>query len=66
MEYVLCGSENSTKNTTYCNLTNTFGITKFGYVMKKLWHFYLKHMFYNSFRTSQKPYFPQSENPKIQ
>ena len=30
------GSENCIQNTTYCTLTNTFGLTKFGSVMKKL------------------------------
>jgi hypothetical protein len=36
MEYFLYGYENGTKHTTDYTLTNTFGITKFGYVMKKL------------------------------
>jgi hypothetical protein len=35
-EYLLNGSENVTHNTKDCTLTNTFGLTKFGYVMKKL------------------------------
>jgi hypothetical protein len=35
-EYLLYGSENCTQNTTDCTLTNTFGLTEFGYVMKKL------------------------------
>jgi hypothetical protein len=35
-EYLLYGSENCTKNTTDCTLTNTFGLTEFGSVMKKL------------------------------
>jgi hypothetical protein len=35
-EYLLYGSENCTKNTKDCNLTNTFGLTEFGSVMKKL------------------------------
>ena len=38
---------------------------RFGYVMKKLWHFYPKHLFLTSLRTSHKPYFPWSVNPKI-
>jgi hypothetical protein len=33
---LLYGSENCTQNTIECNLTNTFGLTKFGFVMKKL------------------------------
>jgi hypothetical protein len=36
MEYLLYGYENGTQNTTDCTLTNTFGLTKFGSVMKKL------------------------------
>jgi hypothetical protein len=36
MEYSLYGSENCTTNTKDFNLTNTFGITQFGAVMKKL------------------------------
>jgi hypothetical protein len=36
MEYLLYGSENCTQNTTDCTLTNTFGLTEFGSVMKKL------------------------------
>ena len=40
--------------------------TKFGFVMKKLWHFYPKHLFLTSFRTSHKPYFPLSVTPKLQ
>jgi hypothetical protein len=36
MEYLLNQYENVTKNTRECNLTNTFGLTEFGYVMKKL------------------------------
>jgi hypothetical protein len=36
MEYFLNSSENITKNTTDCNITNTIGLTKFGSVMKKL------------------------------
>jgi hypothetical protein len=36
MEYLLNGSENVTNNTTGCTLTNTFGLTEFGSVMKKL------------------------------
>ena len=58
--------ENDTWNTKYCNLTNTFRLTEFGSVMKMLWHFYLKHMFYTSFRTSHKLYFPWCVTPKIQ
>jgi hypothetical protein len=36
MEYFLNLSKNVTKNTTYCTLTNMFGITKFGSVMNTL------------------------------
>jgi hypothetical protein len=36
MKYLLYGSENGTQNTKDCTLTNTFGLTKFGSVMKKL------------------------------
>ena len=36
MEYLLYVYENGTKNTTYCNITNTFDLTEFGSVMKKL------------------------------
>jgi hypothetical protein len=36
MEYLLYGSENGTKNTKDCTLTNTFGLTEFGSVMNKL------------------------------
>ena len=54
------------KITTNCNIKMTFGITEFGSVMKKLWHFYPKHLFFTSFRTSHKPYFPRSVTPKIQ
>jgi hypothetical protein len=36
MEYFLYGSKNYTHNTKDCNLTNTFGLTEFGSVMKKL------------------------------
>jgi hypothetical protein len=36
MEYLLYGSRNGTKNTIDCTLTNTFGLTEFGYVMKNL------------------------------
>jgi hypothetical protein len=35
-KYLLYGYENCTQNTTYCTLTNTFGLTEFGFVMKKL------------------------------
>jgi hypothetical protein len=35
MEYLLYGYEN-TQNTTYCTLTNTFDLTKFGSVMNNL------------------------------
>jgi hypothetical protein len=35
-KYLLYGSENGTKHTTYCTLTNSFGLTEFGSVMKKL------------------------------
>jgi hypothetical protein len=35
-EYLLYGSENFTQNTKECTLTNTFGLTEFGSVMKKL------------------------------
>jgi hypothetical protein len=35
-KYLLYGSENGTHNTTDCTLTNTFGLTEFGSVMKKL------------------------------
>jgi hypothetical protein len=33
---LLYGTENCTQNTIECNLTNTFGVTKFGFVIKKL------------------------------
>jgi hypothetical protein len=36
MEYLLNLSENVTPHTTYLTLTNTFVITEFGSVMKKL------------------------------
>jgi hypothetical protein len=36
MEYLLYISENGTKNTTNFTITNTFGLTEFGSVMKKL------------------------------
>jgi hypothetical protein len=36
MEYLLNGYENVTLNTKEYNLTNTFGLTEFGSVMKKL------------------------------
>jgi hypothetical protein len=32
----LYGSENGTKHTTDCTITNSFGLTEFGSVMKKL------------------------------
>jgi hypothetical protein len=35
-KYLLYGSENFTQNTIDCTLTNTFGLTEFGSVMKKL------------------------------
>jgi hypothetical protein len=35
-EYLLCGSENGKKHTTDYTLTNTFCLTEFGSVMKKL------------------------------
>jgi hypothetical protein len=35
-KYLLNGSENVTHNTTNYTLTNTFGLTEFGSVMKKL------------------------------
>jgi hypothetical protein len=35
-KYLLYGSENCTQNTTDCTLTNTFGLTEFGSVMKNL------------------------------
>jgi hypothetical protein len=35
-KYLLNGYENVTKNTKDCTLTNTFGLTEFGSVMKKL------------------------------
>jgi hypothetical protein len=34
--FFLYRSENHTKNTTDCNITNTFDLTEFGSVMKKL------------------------------
>jgi hypothetical protein len=33
MEYLLYRSENCKQNTKDCTLTNTFGLTEFGYVM---------------------------------
>jgi hypothetical protein len=36
MEYFLIGSENVKKNTIDGTLTNTFGLTEFGSIMKKL------------------------------
>jgi hypothetical protein len=45
MEYLLYGYENGTNNNTDRTLTNTFGLTEFGYVMNKLLHFYSKHLF---------------------
>jgi hypothetical protein len=36
MKCLLNGYENVTHNTIDCNLTNTFSLTKFGSVMKKL------------------------------
>jgi hypothetical protein len=36
MEYFLLGYENGTQHPTYFTLTNTFGLTEFGCVMKKL------------------------------
>jgi hypothetical protein len=36
MEYLLNRSETVTKNTKECTITNTFGLTEFGSVMKKL------------------------------
>jgi hypothetical protein len=36
MEYLLYGFENCTQNTIECTLNNTFGLTEFGSVMKKL------------------------------
>jgi hypothetical protein len=39
------GYENCTQNTKYCTITNIFGFTKFGSVMKKLRRFYPKHLF---------------------
>jgi hypothetical protein len=35
-EYLLNRSKTVTKNTKYCNITNTICLTKFGSVMKKL------------------------------
>jgi hypothetical protein len=35
-EYLLYGYKNGTYNTIYCTLTNTFGLTEFGSVMKNL------------------------------
>jgi hypothetical protein len=35
-EYLFYGSENCTQNTTNYNITNTFGLTEFGSVMKNL------------------------------
>jgi hypothetical protein len=45
MEYLLNGYENFTQHTKDFTLTNTFGLTEFGSVMKKLLCFYLKHVF---------------------
>ena len=36
MEYFFYGYESGQKNTKYGTLTNTFGLTEFGSVMKKL------------------------------
>jgi hypothetical protein len=36
MEYLFTRSKNVTKHTKDCTLTNTFGLTEFGSVMKKL------------------------------
>jgi hypothetical protein len=36
MEYLIYGSENHTKHTKECTLSNSFGLTKFGSSMKKL------------------------------
>jgi hypothetical protein len=36
MEYLLNRSETIKNNTIDCNITKTFGLTKFGSVMKKL------------------------------
>ena len=65
-KYFLNWYETITKNTNAYILTNTFGLTEFGSVMKKLWRFYPKHLILTSFRTGHKPYFPQSVTPKIQ
>jgi hypothetical protein len=35
-EYLLYGSENVTQHTINNNITNTFGLTEFGSVMKNL------------------------------
>jgi hypothetical protein len=36
MKYLLNRYETITKDTKYCTITNTFGLTEFGSVMKKL------------------------------
>jgi hypothetical protein len=36
MKYLMYGSENGTKHTTYCTLTNAFGIIEFKYFMNNL------------------------------
>jgi hypothetical protein len=36
MENLLNISKNVTQHTTYCNITNTIGLTEFGSIMKKL------------------------------
>jgi hypothetical protein len=36
MEYLISGSENHTKHTMDCTLSNSFGLTEFGSSMKKL------------------------------
>jgi hypothetical protein len=45
MEYLLNQSENVTEHTRDCTITKKSSLTKFGYFINKLWHFFSKHMF---------------------
>ena len=65
-KYWMNWSKTIKNNTKECTLTNSFFLTKFGSIMKKLWRFYPKHLILTSFRTGHKYYFPRSVTPKIQ
>jgi hypothetical protein len=64
-QYLTSDSEIFTQETTTRTLSNSIGLTSFGFSIKKLCLFYPENLFMTSFRTSQNPYLPQSVSLKL-